>query len=162
LFDLLAATDSPSIDATCIDIDPESLKYSRDMAEKLGVSQKMTFAQENAIRLALGRGELALAPQDLIYSLGLIDYLQDDLVVALLGWIYQNLRQGGLAVLGNFDVSSPDRAFADHILEWELIYRSPEDLRRLFRASRFGDDIDVRIEHESTGVQLFAFARRIG
>ena len=39
--------------------------------------------------------------------------------------MYDHVRPGGTAVLENFDVGSPDRAFGDHVLEWELIYRSP-------------------------------------
>ena len=159
LFDLLRPPDAPAIAATCLDIDPEALAYCHDVAAEIGVTDWMTFLQENAVRLALGQHELALAPQDLIYTMGLVDYLDDGLVVALLSWMYDHVRPGGTAVLGNFDVGLPDRAFGDHVLEWELIYGSPEDLRRLIRSSRFGD-VDVRVERDMDGVQLFAFAHR--
>jgi hypothetical protein len=90
-----------------------------------------------------------------MYSIGLIDYFQDKLVVQLMNWIYDSLRPGGKAILGNFDPQCPDRAFLDHLLEWRLIYRSPNDMRRLFAASKFGQrEVDVR--YEQRGINLFA------
>ena len=62
---------------------------------------------------------------------------------------------GGKVILGNFDPRCPDRAFLDHLLEWRLIYRSPDDMRRLFACSKFGDrPVDIRFEQE--GINLFA------
>ncbi|WP_187776409.1 hypothetical protein [Antrihabitans cavernicola] len=46
----------------------------------------------------------------------MIDYLDDNLVVVLLDWIHDHLADGGTAMVGNFDVGNPDRAFMDHIL----------------------------------------------
>jgi extracellular factor (EF) 3-hydroxypalmitic acid methyl ester biosynthesis protein len=161
LFTLFSAGDPPNVHATCIDIDPQALAYVREQAERVGFADRMTLAQDNFIRLSLGRGEISIPQQQLIYSLGLIDYFDDELVVSLLNWIHDNLRPGGTAVLGNFDVRSPDRSFADHILEWELLYRSEDDLRRLFGASKFGS-APVEVRTEQTGVQLFAFAQRAG
>jgi hypothetical protein len=77
----------------------------------------------------------------------------------LLSWIHDHLLPGGLAVVGNFDTASPDRSFGNHILEWDLIYRSEDDLRGLFAASAFAGPPD-RIVREAAGVQLFAFTRR--
>jgi hypothetical protein len=95
----------------------------------------------------------------MIYSVGLIDYLEDEHIVRLLDWIHDQLVPGGTVVLGNFDVANPDKAFMDHILEWRLIHRTPEDLRGLFARSKFGDaPVDVRAEEER--INLFAFCAR--
>ena len=66
---------------------------------------------------------------------------------------------GGSVILGNFDVGNPDKALMDHIFEWRLIHRTPEDLRRIFALSKFGDTpVDVRAEPEK--INLFAFCTR--
>jgi len=107
----------------------------------------------------MGRRTASLPPQDLIYSIGLIDYFQDKLVVQLLNWMYDTLAPGGKALLGNFDPRCPNRVFMDHLLEWRLIYRTPDDMRRLFASSKFGDaPVDVRYEQE--GINLFASCRK--
>ena len=91
----------------------------------------------------------------MIYSIGLIDYFPDNLVIKLLNWIRPLLRPGGRVVVGNFDPRNPDRAFLDHLLEWPLIYRNPDDIRRLFASSDFRDrPVDIR--YEGRGINLFA------
>ena len=159
IFDIFAEPDHPDIDATCLDIDDQALAYARSLAADAGVGGRVSFIQANAVKLALGRDTLTLPAQDLVYSIGLIDYLADHLVVKLLDWIYRSLRPGGLAVVGNFDVGNPDRAFMDHLLDWKLIHRSPQNLRDLFAQSEFGP-APVQIRRESTGINLFASARR--
>lgn len=161
LFDIFKSTDSPVRHATCIDLDHEALSFAKSRAKAIGVTDRITFARDNVIDLAAGSGSTRVPPQDLIYSAGLIDWLQDADVEALLDWMYDHLRPGGLAVLGNFDPADPDRSFLTCILEWPVVYRSEEDLRALFARTKFRDE-PVEIRHENAKVQLFAFARRSG
>jgi len=80
-------------------------------------------------------------------------------VVKLLDWIHDHLAPGGTTMVGNFDKSNPDKAFMDHVVEWQLIHRSPDDLKKLFADSKFGKTpVDVRVE--DAGVNLFAVATR--
>jgi hypothetical protein len=158
LFDLFA-DDPPEAHAICIDVDPFALERTAAEAHARGLTDRFTFARENVIRLMRNRGETHVEPQHLIYSLGLVDYLDDRLVVPLLDWIYDHLEPGGVSVIGNFDPRNPSKAFMDHVVEWRLIHRSPERLEDLYRRSRFREaEVDVR--REEAGVQLFAFATR--
>ena len=159
ILDVLTAPDAPPIHATCVDVDDEAIAFATERARERRVSDHITFARDNVIRLARGRGRTSIPPQHLIYSVGLIDYLEDEHVVALLDWIHDRLRPGGTAIVGNMDVANPDRAFMDHILEWRLIHRRADDLRALFARSRFGDgQVDVRMEAER--INLFACCTR--
>jgi CRP-like cAMP-binding protein len=156
IFDLFERIDDPSkVLFNCLDLDFQALSSVSHTAEQRGVDQSIRLLQENLILLATGRRQSSLPPQDLMYSIGLIDYFQDKLVIQLINWIYDSLRPGGKTILGNFDPRCPDRAFLDHLLEWRLIYRSPDDMRRLFASSKFGDrPVDIRYEQE--GINLFA------
>lgn len=159
VFDIFGEAHYPDIVATCLDIDDQALTYAHGIADSIGVTGRVAFVQANIVKVALGRQPLELADQDLVYSIGLIDYLADHLVVKLLDWIYRHLRPGGTAIVGNFDIDNPDRAFMDHLLDWKLIHRSPQDLAALFAQSQFGDaPVDVR--REATGINLFASACR--
>ena len=159
LFDVLT-NEAPDLRAVCVDIDTEALAFAASVARELGVDDRITFAQDNILRLIRGRGKTALPPQHFIYSLGLIDYLDDRVLAPLLDWIHDALEPGGLAVIGNFGPGSPDKAYLDHILEWRLIYRDAERLRELFAQSRFANaPVDV-IPDEAHGIQLFAFCRK--
>lgn len=159
VFDVIAESSAPDIRFTCIDIDAEALAFVADRARELGVQDRITLAQDNVIRLSRGRGKTTLEPQHLIYSIGLIDYLQDEHIVRLLDWIHDQLLPGGTVILGNFDVANPDKAFMDHVLEWRLIHRAPDELRALFARSRFGDT-PVEVRYEDRGINLFAVCRK--
>jgi len=80
-------------------------------------------------------------------------------VVDLLDWAYDRLLPGGTLIIGKGMPSNPNRASMDHILEWVLIHRSAEQLRRLFARSRFGTT-PVSLRTEPAGVDLFIFCRR--
>jgi len=159
LFDVLSATKAKSVRATCLDIDEEALQLVGERRDSSGLGSKLRLVQANLIRVATGRASIDLVPQDLIYSIGLIDYFQDRLVVALLDWIHDHLAPGGRVVLGNFHPNNPDRALMDHVLDWRLIHRDEEDLNRLFRSSKFGAPC-AEILFEPEGVNLFALGTR--
>ncbi|HUG92584.1 MAG TPA: cyclic nucleotide-binding domain-containing protein [Planctomycetaceae bacterium] len=160
IFDFFERIDDPRKAVFhCIDLDVQALSEVSRVADQRGLGQSIRLMQENLILLATGRRPASLPPQDLMYSIGLIDYFQDKLVIRLLNWIHQTLRPGGQVVLGNFDPRSPDRPFMDHLLEWPLIYRTPDDVRRLFARSAFGErPVDVR--YEPQGINLFATCAR--
>jgi hypothetical protein len=65
------------------------------------------------------------------------------------------LKSGGKLILGNFHPSNPDRAMMDYVLDWRLIYRTEEDMHRLYSLSRFGRPY-TNIRFEPAGINLFA------
>ncbi len=138
-----------------VDIDMQALAYVSEKRDKLGLQKQMSLFNSNIVYLATGKQELAIPQQDLIYSIGLIDYFADEFVVLLLDKAFEWLKPGGKVVLGNFHPLNPDKAFMDFILEWNLIHRAEEDINRLFRASKFASDATM-IEFEPTGVNMFA------
>lgn len=105
--------------------------------------------------LDIDRQALDLPPQHLIYSIGLIDYFNDEFVVALVNWAHAKLAPGGRLILGNFHPRNADKQFMDHVLDWKLIHRSEDDMNRLFEASAFGGPCS-RILYEEQRINLFA------
>lgn len=147
--------DSSRLHATLIDIDLQALAFVSDKANRLGLTPRMDLVNGNLVYLATGRQQLKTKPQDLVYSIGLIDYFNDKFVILLLNYIYKLLRPGGKVLLGNFHPKNPTRAMMDYILDWKLIHRNEEDMNRLFQASSFARPCtDIRFEPE--GVNLFA------
>ncbi len=144
------------INAICLDIDPEALTYSDQMAKTFPHNAKISFMKDNLIKWAMGNSEHKLEKQDIIYSGGLFDYLDDNLFLLLADRCYDALDQGGLLVVGNFK-TNPDKLFMDNLLEWRLIYREKEELAALFSKSKFGGNARISSETEA-GIQLFAFA----
>lgn len=158
LFDFLAECEqSELIEALCIDIDADALRYTNQHVNVFPHRASIRLMSENVIKWSLGRVNQRIEPQDIIYSAGLCDYLDTRLFRALVTQCYHHLQPGGSLVLGNFSFYS-DSLFLDKLLRWELIYRSEEDLKELFAPTPFGDSITV--VQESEGVNLFAMAVR--
>jgi extracellular factor (EF) 3-hydroxypalmitic acid methyl ester biosynthesis protein len=156
VFDAFARLeDRNRLKATLLDIDLQSLAFVDEVRTRHKLNNHITLVNENLIALYLGRGKTNVEPQDLIYSIGLIDYLNDKLVQKLLQYAYDNLAPGGRVILGNFHPNNPAKEFMDYVLEWNLIHRTEEDMNRLFEASAFKRPC-TRIQFEAEGVNLFA------
>ncbi len=141
IFDVLA-TRHAQMHFTAVDNNPEALAFVREKAARLDVTRHVTCVRDNVVRLVCGRSRGAMGPQDLIYCVGLVDYLEDDYVIVLLNWAHEHLTPGGTVLVGG---------------ERRLLHRSPDDLGRLFARSRFGGEgLEVFSENES----LFAAARK--
>lgn len=156
LFDVFGGLqDKSALSATCLDIDLQALALVSDRRDREHLKRQIRLEQANLVYMATGRTKIDLAPQDLVYSIGLIDYFQDRFVIALLDWVHALLAPGGKVILGNFHPQNPDRALMDHVLDWKLIHRDEHDMNRLFEASQFGAPCsELRFEPE--GVNLFA------
>ena len=156
LFDVYAElTDPAALRSTLIDIDAEALAMVEQRRDEQGLQNSMDLVQSNLVYLATGRQQLEVEDQDLVYSIGLIDYFNDKFVVALLNFAFGILRPGGRVILGNFHPRNPDKAFMDHVLDWKLIHRDEVAMDRLFEASAFARPC-TNIRFEGQGVNLFA------
>jgi len=159
LFDLLGTCDySAKIDALCIDIDSEALQYANRYVNTVPHSASIRFMHENVIKWSLGRAKHDLGPKDIIYSSGLCDYLDRRMMLRLIERCYGQLVPGGAFIIGNFTPSNPDRQFMDNIMYWRLIHRNEEEMKELFAASPFKDN--VQLVAEEHGVNLFAIATK--
>ncbi len=155
LFDFLSRCKYCSlIKALCIDIDAEALEYTNKNVDTFFHGADIKLMEENVIKWSLGRVKHQIEQQDIIYSAGLCDYLDDRLFKKLITRCYHHLKPGGTLILGNFDFHE-DAVFMDRILRWKLIYRSRDQLAGLFADTPFGT---ATILSEEERINLFALA----
>ncbi|MEW6351827.1 MAG: cyclic nucleotide-binding domain-containing protein [Thermodesulfobacteriota bacterium] len=140
--------------------DGDALSFSRDLLTG-SRGLVMDLFVENVLYLALGRGEVQLPQQHLIYCVGFIEHLDDDaFAVRMLNWAHSHLLPQGTLILGSFLDTNPDRHFTEHLLGWELVHRSETRLRELFAQSAFGA-APVELKGDGLGVQALASCRRL-
>jgi extracellular factor (EF) 3-hydroxypalmitic acid methyl ester biosynthesis protein len=72
-------------------------------------------------------------PADLVYSMGLFDYLLPGTATALLQALYELLRPGGVLVVANALGPNTHGWMTELALDWDLIFRTPAELRALAR-----------------------------
>jgi len=144
----------PKVHVTCVDFNHRDLSSAANTAHKWDFRDRLTFIQENLFLLAEGYSHIDIPPQQMIYSIGMGNYLSDRESIRILDWIYDHLLPHGMVILGNLHSSNPDRVVLEHILEWHSIYRSAEDLEKLFSHSKFRN-LPVTIHSDEYGVELF-------
>lgn len=124
--------------AHLVDIDPQAIAYVQDFSQEKELEEQVEGINGNLVYLALGRQELDLPPQDLVYSPGLINYFNDRFVVQFINYVFQLLKPGGAILLGSFLPQNPDKTLLERVLDWETQHRSKSELTRLFQESKFG------------------------
>ncbi len=139
---------------TLVDIDAEAIGYVQAKAQLHAAADRIATVRGNIIKMALRDENHLPGNQAAIYSMGVIDYFNDDLVVALLNYIHGKLAPGGSVCLGNFRPDHPNVGLFLHALDWPLVLRSRSDFLRLVARSRF-TGAPVSIGSEEEGVQLF-------
>ena len=156
IFDVFQQLSDPTrLHVSLIDIDYQALAYVDAQVTRHKVRRQIRLHQGHLMHLATGQQRLDLPVQDLVYSIGLIDYLSDERAVALIDWIHTLLRPGGRVILGNFHPRNPTKALMDYVLDWKLIHRSEAEMDRLYMQSAFQRGCS-NILYEAQDINLFA------
>jgi extracellular factor (EF) 3-hydroxypalmitic acid methyl ester biosynthesis protein len=95
---------------------------------------------------------------EFIYCAGLFDYLPDHTCVQLTEILYEMLAPGGLLVTTNVEPSNPLRNGMEHLLDWNLIYRTGAQMRKL--RPRSADEDSVSVLSDNTGVNVMLEVRK--
>ncbi len=154
---------SNEADFVLIDFNEETLRHASGRIQeaidsngrRTTVQTKQTSVQQ-LLRNALRPGAAPAEKYDLIYCAGLFDYLADNTCKALVNLFCSWLENGGLVVVANMNNSKPFQHFIESILDWYLIYRSADDLRK-WTGALPGQQAVVIIE--PTSVNLFLHVR---
>ena len=153
VLDLFFQASPPNVHVNCIDFNHHDLSSAANVAHKWGFRDRLTFIQDNLFLRAEGYSNIDLPPQQTIYSLSIANHLCDRELISILDWIYDHLLPNGTVILSNFHAANPDRVLLEHILEWHSIYRSAEDLEKLFSHSKFRS-LPLEIQSDESGVEL--------
>jgi uncharacterized protein (DUF2126 family) len=104
-------------------------------------------------------GLQTLPPQDLIYSVGLIDYLTDRRAASLVRRLYDLVAPGGMLIIGNMNEMPQSNLWPmEFITDWSLYYRTEVQMLAWTEGL---DPAGVRTATEPTGrVRLLYVAKR--
>lgn len=141
-----------------LDQDVNALKYAHEKLWEIvkGTNSpvKLNFVNKALRHVITRRWEES--DFDLLYSAGLFDYLSDPVAQMAAKALFERLKPGGMLIIGNFSARTPNQFGMRIALDWTLIYRSHEDLRRLF--GTLGGTFSV--EQEPEGVNLFCVIKK--
>lgn len=152
-----SAKTSRRLHFTLFDQDQYALLEAAKVVDQLERSLRMKISTEylrESVRTMLFTKQLQerWGQYQLIYSMGLFDYLSPPAATAVLAKLYELLLPGGQMVIGNFHPSNPSRIFMDYWLDWVLIYRSEKQFLELAKDL---PGARASVSSDSSGIQLF-------
>ncbi|MGI2325414.1 MULTISPECIES: class I SAM-dependent methyltransferase [Methylococcus] len=109
-----------------IDQDKESVALIQREYGRYNVS-----ASVGSVRQILN-GKIKFNGLSLVYAAGLFDYLPDNIAQRLIEHMFSFLKPGGRMLVANFLPQIPDIGYMESYMDWHLIFRSADELLRLF------------------------------
>jgi hypothetical protein len=97
-------------------------------------------------------------PQHFIFSAGLFDYLREGRAQILIRGLYDLLADGGMLAVGNALAPQPMFWSAEFLVDWTLLYRTADEVRRL--ADGLPPEADVDVVVEPGGAYNFLLVRK--
>ena len=141
---------------TCIDTDDDALSFAQNRISYTGAGDHVEFRKYNALRLF--DYDLAMSDfgkQDIIYSVGLFDYLPSDFLVRMFGTLYRLLNEGGTLVLAFKDAARYDHHIYHWLVDWDgFQQRKEDDFKRIIAESGF-DHSSISERRDETGLIVF-------
>jgi len=146
-----------------VDMVPEALTYCREKMFNLrlatGSRMRIDFLNRSVRDLIRSPHALdSLIGQELIYTVGLFDYLPFHVARHVVQKLYGLLSEEGELIVGNFDVSNDSRYYMEYAAEWFLLYRTRDEMLDL--ACGLPAGADVSIEKDEGGAQLYLIIKK--
>ncbi len=149
--------DLSQLELMLLDQDQLALDDARDtimeLEQRLRARLDATLVR-GSVRTLIGGTDLSRrwGQFDVIYAMGLFDYLTPPVARAVLGKLYELLAPGGTLLLGNFHVSNPSRVYMEYWMDWVIYHR---DELEFFELASELEDAEVALTWEETGSQMF-------
>jgi extracellular factor (EF) 3-hydroxypalmitic acid methyl ester biosynthesis protein len=159
---LRTAEDFDAYEIVLLDQDEEALgdavHHIAKAERRAGRTAPLHYVRES-VRTLLRNDQLSdsLGHYDIVYSMGLFDYLTEPVARAVLRKLYALLAPGGQALVGNFHPRNPTRWYMEYWMDWSLLYRTEEELSALARDL---PGASTTIMSDETGSHMFLSVRR--
>jgi extracellular factor (EF) 3-hydroxypalmitic acid methyl ester biosynthesis protein len=139
---------------TCVDADQEALDFAQGQTEAALTHSGFNtrFIKYNALRMVSGATNVRRFGQsDIIYSIGLCDYIPDEYLIPLVQGLRETLKPGGVVYIAFKDTLLYDKAEYQWLLDWYFFPRTEEDCLRVFASAGYDTD-QISVTRDSIGV----------
>lgn len=145
----------------CIDSDNDSLFFSQERLSYTGALSHIELRKYNALRMFdHDTNMMEFGKQDIIYSVGLFDYLPSDFLVKLLGALYELLSPGGLLIAAFKDANRYRSQDFHWLANWDgFLQRTDDDFRAILHKAGI-PAASVSETRDSSGIIVFKLITR--
>ena len=140
----------------CIDSDDDALAYAQGRLADTGLREKIEFYKYNALRLFDHEMSMEdFGPQDIIYSVGLFDYLPSDFLVKMFSTLYKMLNPGGRFIPAFKDAGRYRSQYYHWFVDWDgFLQRDERDFKNILSDAGIPSSAVTEVRDE-TGIIVF-------
>ncbi len=156
VFDIAGEIQRTNSHVACVDRDSDALAYAKRLLLASGISpDRLGFHQLNALRLVSPKEAIRrFGELDIVYSVGFLDYLDDDRVGRLLKTWYQLLKPGGALVVAMKDVTRFEPYSYRWLIDWTGFRgRTEAEMAGVFDAAQIPEN-SRKMSRDPSGVVL--------
>lgn len=157
--DGVACPEGSEVSVTFVDYDEDSLAFAEQQLTRDPGPFEYSFVRYNALRMQAPKKFIEEHGQfDVVYSVGLCDYLSDRQLIAMFkGWKAM-LKPGGVLYVAFKDRHQYDKTDYQWLTDWFFLEREEADCRKLFLEAGFPER-ELALNRDATGIILNYAAR---
>lgn len=144
-----------------VDQDGDALEFAKDSLGKLPRNIEIKFSKENILDIVNKPSYYSglIGKQDMVYSIGLADYLPDRILKKLIRFCFGLLLPGGRLIITHKDMDKYKPLDPDWFCDWTFIPRNRKRLSNLIKDSGI-DNFSIAIERDNSKIILFTIIGR--
>lgn len=148
------------VEAILVDINPEALEHSRELAERYGLQDQVTLVKIDIRQLLQSdRSPLSSYGQfHVVEIVGWLEYDTDKRIKKLLTFIRSLMVQDGILVTSTIN-NNPERQFLRWVINWNMIHRDRKTLTMITNDAGFTEK-NCEIVTEPHGIFHVAVCRK--
>ncbi len=140
----------------CVDSDNDALDYAQRRLADAGLRENIEFFKYNALRLFDYETSVEdFGSLDIIYSVGLFDYLPSDFLVKMFRTLYQMLNPGGIFIPAFKDAQRYRPQYYHWLVDWDgFLQRKEGDFKKILSDSGIPSSSVTELR-DKTGIIVF-------
>ncbi|HEV7782085.1 MAG TPA: class I SAM-dependent methyltransferase family protein [Chitinophagaceae bacterium] len=160
LYDMIETLNQQQASITCTDSDADALAYAEEILFRRDMQHLPKFVKHNAIKfISAEKTASQFGTQDIIYSAGLFDYLNDETLVRIFSSLYALLDENGVFIAPFKDKRFYNKADYHWLANWSAFYqRVPQDVVDLF--AKAGLPVPQIIETNNPAIKTFVIRKK--
>ncbi len=156
LMGLAPAIADTSTQITCVDMDADALAFAMERLSHTEAAENITFRKYNAARMFDDELNMAaFGNTDIIYSVGLFDYLPSEFLAKMLGALYRLLCRNGTLIAAFKDAEKYRPQDFHWLIDWTgFLQRTEKEFLSILDMAGIPRSA-IREERDDTGIIIF-------
>lgn len=144
------------IKAIFLDLDSTAIEHSKELAQKAGIVEQITFINKGAN--VLEEAVKGFRPH-IVELVGFLEYRPEEKAIKLIEKIYRLLLPGGVLLVSNI-CNNLEKPFLYYVINWPMIYRSTQELAEILIKGGF-DAKNCKIICEPLKIHNLAICQKV-